>query len=68
MLEEFKAKYVAQEPDSDQDKAFAATVTETKCNVCHVDGEKKTERNRFWAELSKLVDKDEVKAGLEKHT
>ena len=65
MVAEFKAKYVAQEPASDQDKAFAEMVTEAKCNVCHVADEKKTERNRFGVELSKLIDKDQVKAGLE---
>ncbi len=65
LVEQFKTKYVSAEPASDQEKSFAELVTKTKCNLCHVDGEKKSVRNRYGTELSKLVNKDELKAGLE---
>lgn len=48
---EFKAKYVTPNPDT----PFAKAAAEAKCNVCHVDGEKKTVRNPFGQALGKLI-------------
>ena len=65
MFENFKAKYVAQDPQNDKQKGFASAVESTKCNVCH-KGKKKSDRNRYGIELAKLVDKNELKANLKK--
>lgn len=57
---EFEAKYVKPDSQDEKDKAFVAVVTNEKtgkCNVCHVEGQKKTVRNTYGAELDKLVDK-----------
>ncbi|MCH2131309.1 MAG: hypothetical protein MK179_19370 [Pirellulaceae bacterium] len=65
LVDEFKAKYVAAEPATDTEKAFAEAANAAKCNICHVDGEKKSVRNRFGEALAELIDKDKIKAGLQ---
>ena len=64
LFEQFAAKYVGENPTTDEEKAFAESVKTTKCNICHM-GNSKKERNRFGAELAKLLKKDELKPKLE---
>ncbi|MEX0936425.1 MAG: hypothetical protein WDZ59_01095 [Pirellulales bacterium] len=59
-LEQFQLKYANPESEDAQIKAFAELVADTetgKCWVCHVKGKPKTERNRYGAALSTLLDK-----------
>lgn len=56
--QKFEAKYAG----ADAPAAFSATVKETKCNVCHVKGEKKEVRNAYGEALHKLgLEKDNYK-------
>jgi len=59
--EAFSEKFVPAEPKDDANKAFAATLTEAKCNVCHVDGESKKVRNPYGEALDALLDRDNFK-------
>jgi len=64
----FEEKYAKA---SGVDPAFAATLTKTKCNVCHVKDKEKTDRNTYGVALSKLItkkekDKDKITGALEK--
>lgn len=52
----FRKVWVAKYVDADLNPEFAAAVKKASCNVCHA-GKKKTERNAYGAELSKLLDK-----------
>jgi hypothetical protein len=54
---EFETYYKVKEPETDAQKALAEKVAVAKCNVCHVDGEKKEVHNPYGTELSKLLDK-----------
>ncbi|PQO44901.1 hypothetical protein [Blastopirellula marina] len=54
--EVFQEKYVA-EPKDDAGKKFAASAEAAKCNVCHVDGESKKQRNAYGQAMDELVDK-----------
>ncbi len=44
-----------------KDSKVAASAKAAKCNLCHVDKKKKTERNEYGAALSKFVTKDDYK-------
>jgi hypothetical protein len=59
--EGFQAKYVKQDATEDKAKEFAKIAAATKCNVCHIKGEKKSERNPYGAALAKLLNKDNFK-------
>ena len=48
----WQAKHLA---DPETQKQLAAAVKKSKCNTCHVKGKKKTTRNAFGDELSKLL-------------
>jgi len=54
---QFEAKYVKKDATDEKQKAFAATLVETKCNVCHIKGKEKKERNAYGMELAKLLNK-----------
>lgn len=55
--EVFNEKVVPADPKEEPAKAFAATATASKCNVCHIDGQSKKERNAYGAALDELLDK-----------
>lgn len=55
--EVFNEKYVAPEPKDDAGKKFVAAAQTAKCNVCHVDGQSKKERNPYGQAMDELVDK-----------
>ncbi len=56
--QKFEAKYAG----ADAKPEFAALVKETKCNVCHVKGEKKEVRNAYGEALHKAgLEKDDFK-------
>ncbi|QDU73170.1 Leucine Rich repeats (2 copies) [Bremerella volcania] len=55
--EVFHEKVVPADPKEEPAKAFAATATASKCNVCHIDGQSKKERNAYGAALDQLLDK-----------
>jgi cytochrome c553 len=58
-MKEFQAKYAKADSADEKEKEFAKLLVETtKCNVCHVQGEKKTVRNAYGSELSKILKKD----------
>jgi len=64
-LKEFQAKYVKKDSKEAKAKSLAGAVANAdtgKCFVCHVKGEKKTVRNAYGVQLSKLLDKDKFKA------
>ena len=48
--------------DSAAKETVIAAVTKEKCNVCHLKGKKKTERNDFGKQLSKAL-QEELKFG-----
>ena len=50
----FQQKYV----DPSENEAFKETFKKASCNSCHVKGEKKTVRNSYGEELSKLIEGD----------
>jgi hypothetical protein len=50
----FEAKYV----DNNKDEAFKEVVKKQSCNVCHVKGESKKERNAFGDALAQLIEGD----------
>lgn len=55
--EVFNEKVVPADPKEEPAKKFAATATESKCNVCHIDGQSKKERNAYGVALDELLDK-----------
>ncbi|PQO47301.1 leucine-rich repeat domain-containing protein [Blastopirellula marina] len=55
--EVFEKQYVKSDGD-DKAKQFAAAATAAKCNVCHVDGQSKKERNPYGAALGETLHKD----------
>ena len=59
---QFEAKYVT----GNGNKPVADALAKAKCNVCHVAEQKKTERNAYGAELSKLLDKKADKDAVDK--
>lgn len=62
-FKEFQATYLKPDSSDEQEQAFAKQVTDSvKCNVCHVQGEKKTVRNAYGTQLSELLKKDNFKA------
>lgn len=62
-LKEFEAKYVKPDSADEKDKAFATLVkTTAKCNVCHVPGPDKKQRNAYGQKLAALLKKDNFKA------
>jgi hypothetical protein len=63
---EFENYYKCKEPETDAQKALAEKVAVAKCNVCHVDGEKKDVNNAYGGELGKLLDKANFSAARRK--
>jgi hypothetical protein len=59
---EFEVYYKVKEPETDAQKALAEKVAVAKCNVCHVDGEKKSVNNPYGIALSELLDKENFSA------
>ena len=56
--DEFKKMYLPQgNPANPNQKALEAEVQTAKCNVCHVAGKKKTDRNAYGQELGKLLNR-----------
>ncbi|MEW4565346.1 hypothetical protein AB1K70_22665 [Bremerella sp. JC770] len=55
--EVFNEKVVPADPKEEPAKAFASAATGSKCNVCHIDGQSKKERNAYGAALDELLDK-----------
>jgi hypothetical protein len=58
--EQFEARYVKKEPQTDEEKAFAEAAGEKnkdtgKCWICHVKGKAKKVRNNYGQELAKLL-------------
>ena len=52
-FKQFQEAFVKEE-----DKAFVELVSTTKCTICHIKGQKKTERNAYGQELAKLLKKN----------
>ena len=50
----FQEKYVNESENED----FKAAFKKASCNVCHIKGEKKDQRNKYAEELSKLIEGD----------
>jgi len=63
---QFEAMYVHKDSTDPTEKAFAAAAKKAKCNICHVPKKKKTMRNAYGEELSKLLDKKKDKKDVEK--
>lgn len=64
--EVFEKQYVHKDGD-DKAKQFAAAATTAKCNVCHVDGQSKKERNPYGVALAETLHKDQfAKERIEK--
>ena len=59
--QEFQEKFVKPDAADEKAKEFAKLASATKCNVCHANDEKKTERNPFGQALDELLDKDDFK-------
>ncbi|MCC9605832.1 hypothetical protein LOC68_20965 [Blastopirellula sp. JC732] len=57
--EVFEKQYVHKDAADDKAKMFAATATAAKCNVCHVDGQAKKERNPYGVALAETLKKDQ---------
>ena len=58
----FYSKFEAKYAGADAKPEFAMLVKETKCNVCHIKGEKKEVRNAFGESLHKMgLEKDNYK-------
>ena len=55
LQDQFRAVYA----DDKADKDFKKLVEEAKCNVCHIEGEKKTMRNAYGQALHDLLEKDD---------
>ena len=55
--EVFNEKVIPADPKEEPAKKFAAAATAAKCNVCHIDGQSKKERNAYGAALDELLDK-----------
>jgi len=54
---EFEVYYKVKEPGTDAEKALAEKAAVAKCNICHVDGEKKSVNNAYGEKLADLLDK-----------
>jgi hypothetical protein len=65
-LEEFKAVYVKADSTDPAEKALAAAVDEAKCNVCHIKGKDKKERNAYGEALAERLDKKADAKNVEK--
>jgi hypothetical protein len=50
----FEDKYAKNNPDSNED--FKKAVKTASCNVCHVKGKKKEERNAYGQALAELIE------------
>ncbi len=55
--EVFSEKVIPADPKEEPAKKFASTAAGSKCNVCHIDGQSKKERNAYGAALDELLDK-----------
>ena len=55
----FEARYIGDEETS----PLAVSFGEAKCNVCHVDGEKKDVNNAYGEALAELLDHEDFKRG-----
>ncbi len=53
----FKKKFEAKYSKKSKNEEFEAAVKKAGCNVCHIKGKKKTERNEYGLALSKLLKK-----------
>ncbi len=57
-MKAFLSKYAKTESENEQEKEFATLLVESaKCNVCHVQGKPKKQRNAYGDELAKLLKK-----------
>jgi hypothetical protein len=68
----FQKQFYDQYLEGNANAEFVAEVKKAKCNLCHV-GKKKTDRNAYAKELSKLLDKKKdakdpaaIKAAMDK--
>ena len=62
-MKEFQAKYAKPDSEDEKEKEYAKLLAEkAKCNVCHVQGEKKTVRNAYGTQLAELLKKDNFKS------
>ena len=57
-LAPFKVAFGKKYTDKNKNEVFYKTVRKAGCNVCHVKGEEKTERNAYGEELAKLIQGD----------
>ena len=48
--------------EKSENEGFKKLAEEAKCNVCHVNGEKKTKHNPYGVALEVLLDKDNYKS------
>jgi len=55
--EVFNEKVIPADPQEEPAKKFASAAAGAKCNVCHIDGESKKQRNPYGAALDELLDK-----------
>ncbi|MFI4876026.1 MAG: hypothetical protein ACIALR_11830, partial [Blastopirellula sp. JB062] len=59
--EVFEKHYVQPDAKDDKVKQFSAAAATAKCNVCHIDGKSKKERNPYGAALAESLKKDNFK-------
>ena len=62
---EFIAKYLQEDTDNPEKKAYIELVRGAKCNICH-QGKKKEVRNPYGVKLADLLDKKADKDNKEK--
>ena len=60
-IKEFNDYWTKVHVEGSKDAAFKELATSAKCNICHVNGEKKTVRNEYGTTISKLVKAKELK-------
>ncbi|UUO07506.1 hypothetical protein M4951_04165 [Blastopirellula sp. J2-11] len=59
--ETFEKQYVHADAKDDKVKEFATAAAAAKCNVCHIDGKSKKERNPYGVALAETLKKDNFK-------
>ena len=57
---EFQDMYFKKVPNDPKEKSLAEAIDKAKCNVCHV-GKQRKDRNSYGQELSKLLNKNDLK-------
>jgi len=65
-IQQFHDQFVAKYVTGKEGTPLATAVAEAKCNVCHVAGESKKNRNAYGQALAERLDKKEDAKNVEK--